>query len=313
MDPYYVVRDEVKQSLAGVRTLYTRWRELFAAQSTSAADADEFRWTTDEIRSGVKSIEWDLADLDKTIKSVEDNRSKYNIASDEIADRRRFVSDTRNAVATIKRDVNADSVRARLERDERRDLKRRGKAKKAAARGGASSTSSRPRDRNALLDDAVSASNDRFLDREEQQQQMIMRKQDQGIESLSNQVGTLNQIGLTIQDELDVHDRCVGVPCVCARSLCSPSRGLNGELTGVIATFSVITEFTDEVDDTSNRMHRAIKQVDALLDKASNKTQYTIICVLTLVRCDGSCWLVFARRRAPSGDARLLSFRLLLV
>jgi hypothetical protein len=56
---------EVVQSVAGARTLYGRWQELL--DTTNTAEDEEFKWTTHELKRVLKSIDWDLLDLDETI------------------------------------------------------------------------------------------------------------------------------------------------------------------------------------------------------------------------------------------------------
>jgi hypothetical protein len=56
---------EVVQSVNGARTLYGRWQELL--DTTNTAEDEEFKWTTHELKRVLKSIDWDLLDLDETI------------------------------------------------------------------------------------------------------------------------------------------------------------------------------------------------------------------------------------------------------
>uniref|UniRef100_A0A1B0D9L8 Syntaxin 6/10/61 N-terminal domain-containing protein n=1 Tax=Phlebotomus papatasi TaxID=29031 RepID=A0A1B0D9L8_PHLPP len=60
-DPFFVVKDEVFKALNKTRGLYLRWREL--GDSSGA----EVEWTTTELRNSLRSIEWDLEDLEDTI------------------------------------------------------------------------------------------------------------------------------------------------------------------------------------------------------------------------------------------------------
>lgn len=53
---------EVFKALNKTRGLYLRWREL----SDSSGSA-EVEWTTTELRNSLRSIEWDLEDLEDTI------------------------------------------------------------------------------------------------------------------------------------------------------------------------------------------------------------------------------------------------------
>lgn len=45
--------------------LYHRWSELLL--DPSGASKEEVDWTTNELRNSLRSIDWDLEDLDETI------------------------------------------------------------------------------------------------------------------------------------------------------------------------------------------------------------------------------------------------------
>lgn len=62
--PYFC--SEVFKALNKTRGLYLRWRELGDA-STAGTTVAETEWTTTELRNSLRSIEWDLEDLEDTI------------------------------------------------------------------------------------------------------------------------------------------------------------------------------------------------------------------------------------------------------
>uniref|UniRef100_A0A2K5S5W1 Syntaxin 10 n=1 Tax=Cebus imitator TaxID=2715852 RepID=A0A2K5S5W1_CEBIM len=64
-DPFFVVRGEVQKAVNTARGLYQRWCELL--QESAAVGREELDWTTNELRNGLRSIEWDLEDLEETI------------------------------------------------------------------------------------------------------------------------------------------------------------------------------------------------------------------------------------------------------
>jgi syntaxin 6 len=53
----------VFKALNKTRGLYLRWRELRDSNGSTA----EIEWTTTELRNSLRSIEWDLEDLEDTI------------------------------------------------------------------------------------------------------------------------------------------------------------------------------------------------------------------------------------------------------
>lgn len=56
---------EVFKALNKTRGLYLRWRELNDA--LSGGTTAEAEWTTTELKNSLRSIEWDLEDLEDTI------------------------------------------------------------------------------------------------------------------------------------------------------------------------------------------------------------------------------------------------------
>ncbi|KAL4219237.1 Syntaxin-6 [Mactra antiquata] len=64
-DPFFVVKEEVQKALQTSKNLYTRWCELSDSRNNVAVE--EYNWTTNELRNSLRSIEWDLEDLEETI------------------------------------------------------------------------------------------------------------------------------------------------------------------------------------------------------------------------------------------------------
>ncbi|XP_054443668.1 syntaxin-6 isoform X2 [Pteronotus mesoamericanus] len=64
-DPFFVVKGEVQKAVNTAQGLFQRWTELL--QDPSTATREEIDWTTNELRNNLRSIEWDLEDLDETI------------------------------------------------------------------------------------------------------------------------------------------------------------------------------------------------------------------------------------------------------
>lgn len=56
---------EVQKAVNTAQGLFQRWTELL--QDPCATTREEIDWTTNELRNNLRSIEWDLEDLDETI------------------------------------------------------------------------------------------------------------------------------------------------------------------------------------------------------------------------------------------------------
>jgi len=119
-DPFYVVKEEVLQSLQGVTTLYDRWKELL--DTTNTASNEEFKWKTNELKSGLRSIEWDITDLEETVGIVENNQAKFKIDNQELQTRKQFIQSTKSKIQVIKEDMQNTRTRGKMENDQRNML-----------------------------------------------------------------------------------------------------------------------------------------------------------------------------------------------
>lgn len=108
---------EVQKAVNKVRTLYARWQELL--NDPRKAGGDEFNWTTNELKNNIRSIEWDLEDLDETIGIVEANPRKFNMDMSELSKRKLFVKQTRDDINSIKEHLNSPQAITRVENSTR--------------------------------------------------------------------------------------------------------------------------------------------------------------------------------------------------
>jgi len=232
-DPFYVVKGDVTQSVTGVVQLFEKWKELF--DTTNTATNEEFRWTLNELRDGIKNIEWDLQDLEDTINVVEGNRIKFKLDEKEIESRKAFVATTNRHIQEIKETINSTRSKGKMENDERATLMPSGKHEKFVK-----------------LEQAIVQDNSEFIQDQENQQQVIMKKQDQNLDQLSNTVGTLKDISNTIGVELKEHEDLLG-------------------------------ELGTKVDHVDSGLKGIIKRVDTLIEKSKDGTQWAIVIILVLV------------------------------
>nr|AAI08777.1 MGC78971 protein [Xenopus laevis] len=123
-DPFFVVRGEVQKAVNTAQGLFQRWTDLL--QDPSISTREELDWTTNELRNNLRSIEWDLEDLDETISIVESNPRKFSLDPAELRQRKAFINDTRQCVKDMKDRMTSPSVQALTEKKNRQALFRRG-------------------------------------------------------------------------------------------------------------------------------------------------------------------------------------------
>ncbi|XP_073478838.1 syntaxin-10 [Aquarana catesbeiana] len=185
-DPFSVVRGEVQKSLNTSRGLYQRWCELL--QEGNVTSAEEFDWTTNELRNSLRSIEWDLEDLEETINIVEANTKKFKITEAELSERKNFVEKTRSSLKEMRDHISSPRVQAFTERKNREAL---GVSRPTAS------------DHFSHLDDELISGNSRYIEDQQAQQQLIIDTQDTELELVSGSIRVLKDMSGRIGDELD--------------------------------------------------------------------------------------------------------------
>jgi len=190
-DPFYVVKEEVQQSVQGVVSLYERWKQLL--ETTNTATNEEFKWTQNELKTGLRSIEWDLNDLEETISVVQNNQNKFRLDGSEIENRRGFVAETKKKIQQIKDDLGSTKTKGKVDKDSREVLM----ATKAPAK-------------TDKLTEAIVEDNQQFINGQQQRMQLIEKEQDKKMDIIKENVVKLKEIGHTIGSTLEEHDELLG-------------------------------------------------------------------------------------------------------
>ncbi|XP_057697017.1 syntaxin-6 [Corythoichthys intestinalis] len=178
-DPFFVVKGEVQKALSGAQSLHGRWSLLLS--EGGGASKEEMDWTANELRNSLRSIEWDLEDLDETVGIVESNPKKFNLDGAELAKRKAFIAATRRAVKEMKERMSAGPAVTFAD-------------KRAANEYGAP-------ERRANAD---------FLEEQQLQQQLMAEQQDEQLQLVSGSIGVLKnmseRIGLELDQQADALD-----------------------------------------------------------------------------------------------------------
>uniref|UniRef100_A0A3Q3M8C0 Syntaxin 10 n=1 Tax=Labrus bergylta TaxID=56723 RepID=A0A3Q3M8C0_9LABR len=207
-----VNKREVQKALSRARVLFDRWEELL--QDGTQVSRDELDWSTNELRNCLRAIDWDLEDLSETINIVESNPGKFKLGEDELKERRDFVERTRSAVQAL--------------------------------------LTSTGQDRSSGLEAHMVSANSRYIEEQQEQQQLIMEEQDEQLELVSGSIRVLKDMSGRIGDELDEQAVMLG-------------------------------DFGDEMDQTSSRMDSVLKKLEKVSHMTSSRRQWCAIAVLVAV------------------------------
>ncbi|KAI5700666.1 hypothetical protein M8J76_002110 [Diaphorina citri] len=202
-DPFFVVKEEVSKAINKTRSLYKRWLELKEETYASNILRDELEWTTTELRNSLRSIEWDLEDLEDTISIVERNPSKFSIGNRDLASRKLFIDHTREEVKCMKDTMNYSREKDRggdhmsskpLLSD---DFHSPSPVKISAPFGSSRQT------KYSKLNNQMDSPNRSWLSNSINQQSAMFDQQDSQLDMLSETIGTLKTVSRHIGSELD--------------------------------------------------------------------------------------------------------------
>ncbi|XP_032456509.1 syntaxin-6 isoform X1 [Nasonia vitripennis] len=209
-DPFVVVKEEVFKALNKTRGLYARWQDLQAQQATSGPNSvvatptlaaglpmltcrEELEWTSTELRNALRSIEWDLEDLEDTICIVEKNPNKFKLDNKELTLRRNFVEQTGEEVKVMKDKLNISKVRDR-DRTARQPTLDNSPVKAPTVSHGTAKYSK--------LENEMDSPNRQFLPKPICNQNSMRRHQE---DIMSDNTGTLKTVSRQINSEYDEH------------------------------------------------------------------------------------------------------------
>ncbi|RSH90290.1 hypothetical protein EHS25_001624 [Saitozyma podzolica] len=179
-DPYIDVKREVEQTLSATHNLLASYERIASTSSSTSSAVSEAR---DELRGTLALLEADLEDLDESVRVVESTGDRWGIAPDEVSRRRGFVE-------RVKKEV-------------------RGLRGKVFGKGGASPKGKeRAMERYADDPDAMERGEAEDLEEakrwEMEEQQMIVKKQDDTLGVISGTLHTLaSQAGLIGHEVVD--------------------------------------------------------------------------------------------------------------
>ncbi|XP_074115337.1 syntaxin-6-like isoform X1 [Cotesia typhae] len=202
-DPFFVVKDEVCKALNKTRGLYGRWTDSQSNVTVVTPNGvgpgglpvskEELEWTTTELRNALRSIEWDLEDLEDTIGIVEKNPNKFKIDNKELNFRRAFIDHTRDEVKIMKDKMNLSRGRDR-DRTARQPL-----LDNSPARAPVNHETTKY----SKLENELDSPSRQFLEDTLQQQGQMIRQQDDQLDLIGESIGTLKTVSRQINSELD--------------------------------------------------------------------------------------------------------------
>ncbi|XP_049960578.1 syntaxin-6 isoform X2 [Schistocerca serialis cubense] len=171
---------------------------------------------------------------------VEKNPGKFKIDNKELSSRRNFIDQTRDEVKTMKDKMNISRGRDR-DRTARQPLLENSPVRVPSTHGTT---------KYSKLENELDSPNRQFLDDTLQQQNHMLRSQDEQLDIISDSVGTLKTVSRQIGNELD--EQAV-----------------------------MLDEFGNEMENTDSKLDSTMKRVAKVFHISNDRRQWIAIGVLS--------------------------------
>ncbi|KAJ3241329.1 Syntaxin-6 [Chytriomyces hyalinus] len=217
-DPYYAVKEDVESALAKAQQLHTNLKRLVSSRSKSPSfgptntntsnntnnnnnnnnTAKELAWTQSELQSAVETIQADLGDVSAAVRIVAADPRRFGVDAAEVAQRTEFVARVRRHIDEFAATVAASRAPVPMAMPVMSHPATNSNLKKATPKPSRSASNNNNNNGNNNNNNA-----DMFIGREQGMQQQIMRQQDEQLVGVMSTVGTLKEVAIVMNQELD--------------------------------------------------------------------------------------------------------------
>jgi len=120
VDPFDVARDEVEAALRKVEFMRKEWRRLL--ESSNTAECQRFQDLHAELLGELQQLDYDLQEVQSSIRAVEENRERFQLSDAQLAARRDFMASSRRVHQDIRGELGSQKAAAKMEEDKRKAL-----------------------------------------------------------------------------------------------------------------------------------------------------------------------------------------------
>jgi len=176
-------RDEVEAAVRKVRGMHKEWQRLLQNENTT--ESSRFKECHKELLSELAQLSGDLAEVQQSIKAVEDNRDRFHLSDAQLATRKDFLAASQMAHQEIHSSLSSAAVQSKFDEDRRQALLRNQRQAKETA------------ERNLAQESKA------FLEEQRLLQKQLLAQQEDELQALEKGAERLGQVAYTINGEIE--------------------------------------------------------------------------------------------------------------
>ncbi|CAE7462782.1 STX6 [Symbiodinium natans] len=186
-DPFDVARDEVEAAVRKVRGMHREWQRLL--QSENTAESRLFKDCHKELQSELAQLSGDLAEVQQSIKAVEDNRERFRLSDAQLTARKDFLAASQAAHQEVQSSLSSIAVQNKLDEDRKQVLLRNQRQAKET-------------EERQLAQESKA-----FLEEQRLLQKQLLAQQEDELQALEKGAQRLGQVAYTINGEIESQQR----------------------------------------------------------------------------------------------------------
>ncbi|KAH7826372.1 Syntaxin 6C [Monocercomonoides exilis] len=181
MDPFFLIKGEIEESVSILNEKYEKWNSLL-----DNGNQDDYQYATYDLKESIETLLRDLQMLSESIDVTEANPLRYNVSHEEIEKRRAFVRSIQMKSKKIEKSMESASVKEKNMKKQKESL-----------------LQTERRNKMSKLDEELVSYNQRSIEEQNQEQEMITRQQDDRLDALHQVTGRLTEMTVEMGHELD--------------------------------------------------------------------------------------------------------------
>eukprot|EP00770_Monocercomonoides_exilis_P010576 MONOS_10523.1-p1 / transcript=MONOS_10523.1 / gene=MONOS_10523 / organism=Monocercomonoides_exilis_PA203 / gene_product= Syntaxin 6A / transcript_product= Syntaxin 6A / location=Mono_scaffold00482:1180-2189(-) / protein_length=226 / sequence_SO=supercontig / SO=protein_coding / is_pseudo=false len=183
-DPFYIIKYEIENSLKALDEDFIGWKRAF-----ERGELEQFDQLKSDLAGNIESLRGDLQLLSESIDVTAGQLSRFRIDEKEIESRREFVRSTRIKLQNMEETINSPKAQEKSQKMIKEVRIRLIKDQKAS--------------KMSKLDSELIEYNQRSINEQMQDQQMIERQQDEKLDILHEATTKLTEMSVEMGNAID--------------------------------------------------------------------------------------------------------------
>ena len=173
-DPYFIVKSDIEKALENLSQLFETFKVLSNQDKLSPEKNQQLIEVRGDIKTALRDVQYDIEDIEETVRIVEANPKKFKIGVNEIQSRKDFISNCKSKLTNVENSIRNSKSPSTNSRSGSREgqITKAGKTKSGVTA------------KYSKLESYHDEENDKFMGKTFQEQEQLLKYQDEQVSSV---------------------------------------------------------------------------------------------------------------------------------